>query len=758
MFKYEDNSYDIMAQLKNESLFMIGNGYIGVRGAFEEGYPSGDSVKGSYINGLYDRLDMVHAEKAVGFPTKYDKQPKVADTQTCLVFLDGEPAQLINTKYQNYRRYIDYEKGETVREYEFLTRNNKIAYLKFRRLASFVNLNVVSYSIEVKYDGEIVLLSILDGDVKPYSDPNDPRISNESKDLMEISDIGEKDDTSYLLLNTKNTSILQATLVKHLILTENDYSMDHIVKDERVETRITGSDNLILNKICVFTDGIRYSDPLKSAWEILGHLAYENYQTLLEIQKNYLDKFWDIAGIKIYGNDNDQNHIRFMQYQLLQNVGIDPFSNVSAKGLSGEGYEGHFFWDTEIYIFPVLVANQPQRAKNLLEYRYNILERAKERAVELGHKKGAAYPWRTISGIECSGYFPASTAQYHINADIAYAFYFYYEFTKDLDFMVEKGLEVIFETARIWIQIGNFFQDKFHIHEVTGPDEYTALVSDNYYTNMMAKFNLNKAYELYKYFSQIEEPTIYEKFKLLIEKINLDEEEINMMKRAADNMVLLEDEELGIYAQDSTFLKKPLWDLDIDKRPLLLYYHPLTIYRYQILKQADVVLAHLLLEEYADYEKMKNSYEYYEKITTHDSSLSYCIYGIMANRFNMVDKAYDYFNQSVLLDLHDTHRNTKDGLHLANIGGTVLSVIQGFAGLRLNGGNLYFRPSVPSQWEGYSFKISFRNCLVEIDVRREILIKLLEGEYLNLFIYDKEYKLKKGEELRVAIMEVNKDD
>jgi alpha,alpha-trehalose phosphorylase len=319
--------------------------------------------------------------------------------------------------------------------------------------------------------------------------------------------------------------------------------------------------------------------------------------------------------------------------------------------------------------------------------------------------------------------------------------------------MVEKGLEVIFETARIWIQIGNFFNGEFHIHEVTGPDEYTAIVSDNYFTNMMAKFNLEIAYKLYNYFSKVEDEVILEKFRVLVDKINLSEEEIEIMKKASDNMLLLYNSNLDIYAQDSTFLSKPMWNLDFDKRPLLLYYHPLTIYRYQILKQADVVLAHLLLEEYADLKKMENSYNYYEEITTHDSSLSYCIYGIMACRYKFLDKAYYYFIQSISLDLHDTHQNTKDGLHLANIGGTVLSIIQGFAGLRLQNDKLIIRPSVPEQWEGYSFKINFRDCVLEVKVKEEIIIRLIVGDQMNLLVYDKEYKVVKDKELRIPLAE-----
>lgn len=753
MYKYEDNNYDPSFQLKNESIFMVGNGYVGIRGAFEEGYPIGDSIRGSYINGLYDRVEMVHAESAVGFPEEYDKQPKIADTQTCMVFLDGEPAQLVNTKYENYKRYVDYSNGETVRSYEFITRSNKRAYLTFRRLASFVYYNVASYRIEVTYDGEIELLSVIDGDVRTYANPNDPRTSNEQKQLLKVKDLGENLDTTYLLMETSRTNLSQATLVKHIVISENEYTLENSIKDTKIETKITSNLHLVLDKVCVFTDSLRYTEPLRSAYETLEHLAYENYETLLEIQKNYLNDFWTNSGIEIYGNDNDQKSIRFMQYQLLQNVGIDSYSNVSAKGLSGEGYEGHYFWDTEIYIFPVLVVNQPQRAKSLLEYRYNILDSARKRSLELGHTKGAAYPWRTISGIECSGYFPASTAQYHINADIAYAFYMYYQYTNDILFMVEKGLEVIFETARIWIQIGNFFNGEFHIHEVTGPDEYTAIVSDNYFTNMMAKFNLEIAYKLYNYFSQSEDEVILEKFRVLVDKINLSEEEIEIMKKASDNMLLLYDNNLDIYAQDSTFLSKPMWNLDFDKRPLLLYYHPLTIYRYQILKQADVVLAHLLLEEYADLKKMENSYNYYEEITTHDSSLSYCIYGIMACRYKFLYKAYYYFIQSISLDLHDTHQNTKDGLHLANIGGTVLSIIQGFAGLRLQNDKLIIRPSVPEQWEGYSFKINFRDCVLEVKVKEEIIIRLIVGDQMNLFVYDKEYKVVKDKELRLPLAE-----
>lgn len=742
MWKFVKNSYEPKTQMLDESLFMVGNGYIGVRGCFEEGYPEGDSIRGTYINGLYDRVPMVHAEMAYGFPTVQDKQPRLIDTQTCEVFLDGEPASLIKGRYQNYLRALDYLKGETRRSYTFITKSGKEAKLCFIRMASFVEKNNLIYRIEVEYEGDIELVSICDANIENYSNPNDPRTGQSHTELMKLMDLSCHGEDVHAIMQTQNTEIKQATAVHHKVKMGSIEEMTHIAKDGCVETHIKGKNHLILDKICLFTDSLRTKNMDEGMKQLLSGLDDKHdYDYFSKLQSDYLSKFWAKTGIEIEGALSDQNAIRYMQYQLLQSVGADSNANISAKGLSGEGYEGHYFWDTEIYVLPVMLFNQPERAKTLLEYRYHILPQARLRAQELGHHKGAAYAWRTISGIECSGYFPAGTAQYHINADIAYAFIQYYLYTGDLAFMASKGAEVIFETARIWLEIGHFYQGTFQIHNVTGPDEYTAIVNNNYYTNAMAKYHLMWANRFYKMLKNATDTGLLKQAETLFKSIHLTEDEIALMLRASDQMHFEFDENLQLYAQDDSFLSKPRWPFetaDPAKKPLLLHYHPLIIYRHQVLKQADTVLAHFLLEEYAEPEFIKNAFNFYEHLTTHDSSLSSCIYGIVASKCGFDQKAYEYFKESIVLDLEDTHHNTKDGLHMANMAGSILGVIAGFAGLRITENGITLKPNLPKQWRMLKFKIEFRGRLIAIEVSHgKIDCKLIEGKPISIMVNDK---------------------
>ncbi len=434
-----------------------------------------------------------------------------------------------------------------------------------------------------------------------------------------------------------------------------------------------------------------------------------------------------------------QQGLRFNIYQLLQGVGKDSISSITAKGLSGEGYEGHYFWDTEIYILPFFTLCNPKLAKQLLKYRHTILEAARKRAKELGHKKGAAFAWRTITGEECSGYFPAGTAQYHLNGDIAYSYIQYYLATGDKEFVKDFGAEVIFETARIWLEIGHFDKGLFKIDAVTGPDEYTAIVNNNYYTNVMAKNNLKYAV---KWFNLLKEEN-EDYLKELCSRIALTEEEINVFEDVYKNMYLPYDEELKINAQDDSFLSKAVWDFENTPKenyPLLLHYHPLTIYRYQVLKQADTVLAHFLMEDEADFETIKNSYDYYEKITTHDSSLSCAVYSIMASKIGYMKKAYNYFIETARLDLDNTHGNTKDGVHVANMGGTWMSIVYGFMGVRIKEDHVALNPLLPDNWNNLKFKFLYKGAVVEVNISEgKTIVKVKTDKLIQLKIKEKLY-------------------
>ncbi|HZK10279.1 MAG TPA: beta-phosphoglucomutase, partial [Clostridia bacterium] len=441
-------------------------------------------------------------------------------------------------------------------------------------------------------------------------------------------------------------------------------------------------------------------------------------EELYEKQKEYLRDYNKRCRIDFLDNKELDTAMKFMRFHLLQATTRDSYGNISAKGLSGEGYEGHYFWDTEIFLFPVWLLWDKKRAKNLLLYRYGLLDIARARAKEMGNSRGACFSWRTISGIESSGYFPAGSAQYHINFDIAYTFIQWWLSNYDWDFLITYSMEVLIETARTALEIGSFEKGKFHIHGVTGPDEYTALVSDNYYTNKMAQYNLSWAVKLWHKL----EKERWDDWIKLKEKLSVSQGEIEKMQEAAQNMVFIYDKEKGIRVQDASFLQKAKWPKENKKRPLLLHYHPLNIYRHQIIKQADTVLGQYLLGEENE-EIMRKSFYYYEEINTHDSSLSRSISGLMAARLRDEKKAYDYFMDSVYLDIEDLQENTRDGLHMANIGGSLLSVLRGFGGLTIEEEGLYINPFLPKKLGRLSFRFTWREALLEV---------LLEGEEVDI--------------------------
>lgn len=743
MWCLERNEYLRDKLLAEESLFTTANGYLGVRGCFEEGYGNEDvpSIRGSYINGLYDRIPLNHAESAYGFPEIVDKQPRIIDTQTCEIYLDGERVSLSSGQYSNYSRTLDYKRGIYTRSYDYCTISGKQARIEFKRLASLRFKNNFVYEITVVYEGQIKLVSVIDAEIENYVDEKDPRVGKNHAKLMKCKSFDTVGTRVACLMETSTTGLEQATVVDYRVGSRSQHKLWHERRGDRVFTHIEAEGSITLDKVCTFTDKLRCENPMASALMLADAVKDMKLGTFIDIQIEELNSYWVYSDIVIEGNRKHQEAIRFMLYQLLQSVGADEFSNVSAKGLSGEGYEGHYFWDTEIYILPLLQFTQPEMARKLLEYRYRILPQAKARAKELGHRKGAAYPWRTISGIECSGYFPAGTAQYHINADIAYVFIQYFLINEDYKFLLEMGAEVLYETARIWLEIGNYKDGSFMINCVTGPDEYTALVNNNYYTNAMAKYHLYWAETIYHKLSTHEDPKISREHKILCERIELNEIEVSAFGKASAYMYLPYDEDLKLNPQDDAFLQKPLWDFKNSNYPLLLHYHPLTIYRHQVLKQADTVLAHLLLEEYVTEETIANSYNYYEAITTHDSSLSVCVHGIMAARIGNIEKAYHYFEESVNLDIEDTHSNTKDGLHMANIAGTTLSVINGFGGFRVHEKGIAFRPSCPKEWSRFSFNVKYRGREIHVSVSEKVEITLIKGEPLSISLWDREYLL-----------------
>lgn len=729
--------------LNQESIYALGNGYLGVRGNFEEGYAGRKSIRGTYLNAFHDVINIPYGEKLYGFPSTQQKLVNVIDAQGIDIYVGDaqEHFNLFSGEIVSYTREMKLNDGYTERVIHWKSPAGQELKLRFRRLVSFTTRELFAIDIAIEpisVNGEITIVSTVQGDVENYTAVNDPRVASGHAKLLTTQAQGSEYGVDYVQNETLTSklSVSCAAAYSH----SGAASSEHVTEGNKIIYKASFSSNspLSFTKWNVYTDTLRHGEQsLKQAIQIAADLASSSsFGAQLKEQKQYLDDFWYRSDIVISNDEALQEGIRFNIYQLLQSAGRDEYSNIAAKGLSGEGYEGHYFWDTEIYMAPVFLLTQPDIAKQLLIYRHHILPFARQRAKEMGHAKGALYPWRTISGTECSSFFPSGTAQYHISADIAYSYIQYFMATEDIDFLADYGCEVLAETARLWIEVGHEHEGSFYIDEVTGPDEYTCCVNNNYYTNAMAKHNLAWAAKAMQLLQQANP----ERYAALMQQLELTADEITAWANAAERMYLPYDETLGINPQDDSFLRKKVWDFENtpeENYPLLLHYHPLTIYRYQVCKQADTVLAHFLLEDQQSLETIKQSYDYYEKITTHDSSLSTCIFSIMASKIGYDEKAYHYFQETARLDLDNTHGNTKDGLHLANMGGTWMAIVFGFAGVRIKPDTLSLAPKLPSDWDHYQFKLQYKQRTIEVTVAASgITLTLLAGETLTVELFN----------------------
>lgn len=732
MWKYENNDLDLPTLLKCESLFTLGNGNLGARGVFEEGYGEGmPSIRGTYINGLYGEAPITYPESAYGFPGVMQKQPNLMDAQNLVIELDGETVSLFGDRHEGYRRILHFDLGMLTRSFTYKTENGKQAKITIKKMVSQTYQNLMIWEIDVKYEGCIRVVSSLSLTPQLYSDSSDPRVAGKSQQLLNLEDYGQEEKIDWCQARTEGIGFEVCAMVQHIAKGEVREWTNHTC--HALNRSFESKGTLVLTKYVVFETGKEPAAVKDLAEKAMNQAARHSFGKLADEQKCFFDAFWDAADIRIWGDEETQLAIRLHLFQLVQSIGRTSNRNISAKGLSGEGYEGHYFWDTEIYMLPLFQLISPVIAKNLLLNRYGMLEEARKRARELGHKQGVKFPWRTITGKECSAYFPAGTAQYHINGDIAYGFIQHYFHTCDEKFLLQYGLEVLVETSRCWLDLGHYSHHRFCIDAVTGPDEYTAIVNNNFYTNAMAKFGLSWTV---KFWRMLKEHYPLETAGLAT-RLSLSEEEISEMERATASMYLPHHEELGIDKQDDQFLDKKIWDFkgtSEEQYPLLLNFHPLTIYRHQVLKQADTVLAHYLLEDYSDPETIRKSFDYYEKITTHDSSLSSCIYGIMASKVGYTDQAYQYFLDSAMIDLHNTHNNTKDGLHMANLAGSALSIIAGFAGYRSKEDGIHLNPRKPQKWDGYQFRIEYCGRKIQVTIRDQITIDLVNGPPINLWV------------------------
>lgn len=711
-----------------ETLYHNANGYLGVRNAPEEGTVPG-SIRGTYINGFYELMNISYGEKLYGFPETKQVLVNLPDAQTITIEADGGQYSMFDEATTERLQTLDIAGGMTIRESRW--HGLKIT---FKRLASFVMPHVFVLRLELaseSFSGSVRLCSALQGDVRNHAAQGDPRVSAEPLQCLQTAQMGVEDDTAWLKASTIRSGLSMSCHVKH----ESVWACAWERQGQQINALFTGSiqpgQRMELTKYIVYTDSRRSDHWHMDGRRMLNDAVKVGFQRLAEQQEQAMNAFKEAGFIQLNAPAPLPQALNYDLFELLQSTGWDGVSNVAAKGISGEGYEGHTFWDSEIYVFPFFVWTQPQMARGMLRYRYALLDRARANARTLGMKTGALYPWRTINGDECSAFFPAGTAQYHINGDIAHAFLQYWHVTGDAAFMAEMGAEVLVETARAWMELGHMAEDGFHIDCVTGPDEYTCLVNNNFYTNAAAQANLQGAAEVLHVLTKRGLDTRAR------QKTGVTDEELSAFAEAAKSMYLPYDPELGISPQDDSFLKKKKLDwrsLPREDFPLLLHYHPLFLYRHQVCKQADTVLAHLLFPNTADRDTIRRSYEYYDEVTTHDSSLSLCAFAMMAARLGLLERAREGFAGTATLDLLDTHGNTRDGLHTASMGGAYLTLLMGFAGIRADASGLYVDPVLPEGWEGYEIPFAYQGRRLRccMHAREGASLLLTEGDELTV--------------------------
>ncbi len=727
---------------QTESFFSVGNGYIGMRGNVDEGRPV--YKHSSLVNGFYESWPIVYGEEAYGFAKTGQTIVNVPDCKIIKLYVDDEPLYLPRAELDSYRRELDMKSGYMERELIWETPYGKKVSVLSRRLVSFKDrhLAAILYDICVlDADAPVTVASELQIHRDQSQKGSDPReAENVGGDVLEPVEHRGGDLRMVQGYRTRNSHMSLACAMDHLVETENRYTSSVDCREGggtvvfNVDAK-QGRRFRIVKYIAYTTSAATHPRELGERCEwVIDRAVRAGYDSVVVEQKAFMKRFWEHGDVRIEGDPRLQQAIRFNLFQLLQAAGRTEDSGVPAKGLTGEGYGGHYFWDTEIYMLPYFIYTFPRVARNLLRFRYHMLDKARERARVVGHA-GALFPWRTINGEEASAYYAAGTAQYHINADIMYALRTYVEATGDEDFLFECGAEMLVETARLWLDLGHYSErrgGKFCIDGVTGPDEYNTVVNNNTFTNLMARENLWYAAQTVRRMHDSHRDA----YETLAHRTGLAPHEAQQWREAADAMYLPYDERMGVHPQDEAFLDKEPWDLDTipsEKFPLLLHYHPLVIYRHQVIKQADVVLAMFLLGDEFSLEEKRRNFDYYDTLTTGDSSLSVSIQSIIAFELGDVERAMEYLRYAMMMDLGDVGGNVKSGLHMASIGGTWMAAVNGIAGMRDYGGRLSFRPRLPHSIRSMRFPLTVQGRRIEVILEnRTATYTLLDGDTLTI--------------------------
>ncbi|WP_435134232.1 glycoside hydrolase family 65 protein [Actinacidiphila sp. bgisy144] len=731
---------DLLPQ--SESVFALSNGHIGWRGNLDEGEPNG--LPGSYLNGLHELHPLPYAEAGYGYPESGQTVINVTNGKLIRLLVDDEPFDLRYGTIRSHKRELDLRAGVLERECVWVSPAGRAVRVRSTRMVSFRQRAVAAIAYEVEPLDEqvrVVVQSELAANEDIPRTTGDPRVAAALESPL-VSEDHFAAGTRLGLIHSTTRSELRVAA-----------AADHRVDGPKGTTQISseaGEDVSRLTVTCVLEKGqrLRLEKFVAYGWSATRSLPAlrdqadaalvgardTGWQGLLDQQRSYLDDFWERADVEVDGDTEIQQAVRFALFHVLQTAARAEQRAIPAKGLTGSGYDGHTFWDAETFVLPLLTFTAPQAAAEVLRWRHTTLPAARERAAQLG-LEGATFPWRTINGDEASSYWPAGTAAFHVNADIADAVVRYVATTGDDAFEAETGLELLAETARLWRSLGHHdHAGAFHIDGVTGPDEYSAVCDDNAYTNLMAQANLVAAADA------------AERHPRHATALGITDEETAAWRDAAAAMTVPFDEDLRVHEQSAGFTRHQRWDFDAtgpERYPLLLHYPYFDLYRKQVVKQADLVLAMYLRGDAFTPEQKARGFAYYEPLTVRDSSLSAYCQSVIAAEVGHLQLAYDYLGETAMMDLEDLENNARDGLHIAALAGTWTALVAGFGGMRLfNGDSIRFAPRLPDALSRVAFRLDFRGRRLRVEVKRtSATYALAAGEPIEILHYEQPFTL-----------------
>ncbi len=742
---------------RSESVFSLSNGHIGLRGNLDEGEPVG--TPGTYLGGFCEARPLPSGEAAYGMPESNDTLVNVSNGKVIRLLVDDEPLDLRYGTLHGHERVLDLGAGTLARTLDWTSPAGQRVKVRSTRLVSFDQRAVVAIRYEVEPVGapaRVMVSSELVTNEEGPSSAGDPRTATATDVRLEALDRHADRDWGYLIHRTPRSGLtVAAGMIHEVDGPKGTYVRTDVLPDlgeTTIGCQLEAGEVLTITKYVSYGWSSTRSVPAlrDQVMAALVSARLTGWQGLLDAQRAYLDHWWDVADIQLEGDGEHvaalQQAVRFAAFHVLQAGARAERRGIAAKGLTGTGYDGHVFWDSEMYVLPLLVATMPRSSEDALRWRLSTLEDAKARAATLG-LGGAAFPWRTIRGRECSGYWPASTAAFHVNAAIAAAAVRQVAWTGDVTFACEVALPLLVETARLWMTLGHHGKDgHFHIDGVTGPDEYSAIVDDNAYTNLMAQENLTAA------------AVLVDAWGDAAAQLEVTAEEAGAWRAAAAVMHVPMDRTGQVRAQDADFTGHELWDFqasfDQGAYPLLLHAHYFELYRKQVCKQADLALALHWRGDAFTAEERARAFAYYEPLTVRDSSLSACTQAIVAAGVGQLDLAQDYLLEAALMDLRDLQHNTGNGVHIASLAGSWLALVAGFGGMRDHCGVLSFAPQLPPEMTRLCFAVSWQGRRLRVDVvGEEVTYRLAtdaEGP-ITFLSYGQEVVLEPGAERAEAL-------